>query len=336
MSRALATALLALAACAPGPLPEELAASASIPVAASAHASPGASTDAAAPSGSDGGGHSEHAELPPSAASLGEPDEPTSPPPCSPEPPLPPDEPSALSDAALLQALRTGAPIGSASIGAPSRGSLLGAVELVPKGPDGIELFARSGKHPFATQRVVRLLERALREVHRCHPGGHRVHVGDLSRETGGPLAPHRSHQSGLDADVGFFYRTQEAWYVAPVGPHGSADLLDVPRTWALLRALLDGGSVEVVYLDLRVQRLLAPHAKLHPGALELDAVFDLDAKKDKLLRHEWGHHTHFHVRFTDPAATALGARVERLDPRGLVRAQGLAAYRGKLGKGRR
>jgi hypothetical protein len=240
--------------------------------------------------------------------------------PCVREPPLSLEAPAPLSDAALLQALRTGAPIGSASIGAPSRGSLLGAVELVPKGPDGTELFGRAGKYPYGTLRVVRLLERALREVQRCYPGGHRVHVGDLSRETGGPLAPHRSHQSGLDADVGFFYRTQEAWYVAP-----TADLLDAPRTWALLRALLEGGSVEVIYLDVRVQRLLAPHAQQNPGHVNLDAVFAVDGSKDKLLRHEYGHHTHFHVRFQDPAATALGARVERLDPKGLVRAQGRA-----------
>lgn len=269
-------------------------------------------------------------------------------PPCAPEPALALEEPSPPSDAALLELLRSGSPIGSASIGTPARGSLVGAVELSPIQPDGTELFARSGKHPYATERVVRLLERALREVHRCHPGGHRVHVGDLSRQNGGPLAPHRSHQSGLDADVGFFYRPWEAWYVAP-----TADVLDGPRTWALLRALFEGGHVELVFLDRRVQTLLVPHACASPGALDLARVFPLEgapcsaspasprsggaglrwrsgaAQQEHLLRHEWGHHTHFHVRFTDPAAVERGARIERLAPKGLVRAQGRAG-RGK------
>jgi penicillin-insensitive murein endopeptidase len=232
-------------------------------------------------------------------------------PPCEAEPPLPEPLRALPSDADILAGLRgEGGPLGAASIGSPSRGSLMFGVELAAS-----ETIARAGKYPYGTAAVVAAIERAVREVNRCFPGAHKLAVGDLSRRRGGWLLPHRSHQSGLDADLGFYYRSGPAWYVRP-----TAETLDAPRTWRLLRALRSGGNVEVVFLDLRIQRLLHSYAA-SLNEPELDAIFDLNNKKNRWLRHEYGHHTHMHVRFQDEQAVALGARLARLDANGLLRA---------------
>lgn len=230
---------------------------------------------------------------------------------CAAEPPVLIRRPT-LTDDQLRAALKDGTSIvGSASLGEPNKGALFAGVELVPN-----EALERAGKHGFGTELAVRSIERAAREVARCHPGGPKVHVGDISAQRGGWISPHRSHQSGLDADIGFYYVAGDAWYVAP-----TKEMLDVVRTWAFLRALVEGGSVELVFIDLRIQRMLYEAAKgAPPQGWKLDDVFDLGHEKDKLLRHEPGHATHFHVRFMDPWAKAMGARVVKVDPTGALR----------------
>jgi len=192
--------------------------------------------------------------------------------------------------------------LGSASLGTPTRGSLFGGVEM--KDSEGI---LRAGAYGWGTEMVVRSIERAVREVRRCHPDSPRLHVGDIARERGGWLRPHRSHQSGLDADIGYYYRTQATWY-----QHATAENLDAERTWTLVRALVEGGNVEMIFMDVSVQRLLKAHlAKLPEQEQPREDLFSSATNKEGIIRHAWGHATHFHVRFQDPAAVALGKRLE-------------------------
>ena len=191
--------------------------------------------------------------------------------------------------------------LGSASIGTPTRGSLWGGVEM--KESEGI---VRAGAYGWGTEMVVRSIERAVREVRRCHPGSPNLHVGDIARERGGWLRPHRSHQSGLDADLGYYYRNGAIWY-----QHATAENLDVARTWTLVRSLIEGGNVEMIFMDFSVQRILKAHLETLPESERPPAdLFENPTRKDAIIRHTWGHATHFHVRFTDPAAVKLGQRL--------------------------
>lgn len=197
--------------------------------------------------------------------------------------------------------------LGSASIGSPTRGSLWGGVEM--KGSEGI---LRAGGYGWGTELVVRSIERAVRQVRRCYPGSPDLYVGDIARERGGWLKPHRSHQSGLDADIGYYYRIGPFWYM-----RATAENLDVARTWALVRALLDGGNVEMIFMDLSIQRLVRDHIKTLPEAEQPpEDLFASPTRKDAMIRHTWGHATHFHVRFVDPAAVELGERIRGIVPR--------------------
>jgi len=235
----------------------------------------------------------------PGAPAVSEPQPPAR---CPPEPMLEVRSADLPPTSELMRLLKdTPQALGSASIGSPTRGSLWGGVEM--KDSEGI---TRAGAYGWGTESVVRSIERAVREVRRCHPDSPKLFVGDIARERGGWLRPHRSHQSGLDADIAYYYRTGAVWYQV-----ATAENLDVARTWTLIRALIEGGNVEMIFMDFSVQRILKAHLDTLPESQRPPAdLFENPLKKDAIIRHTWGHATHFHVRFTDPAAVKLGQRL--------------------------
>lgn len=228
--------------------------------------------------------------------------------PCAPEPMIEVRAADAPSTAELMRLLKEDPKaLGSASLGSPTRGSLWGGVEIQES-----EGIARAGGYFWGTESVVRSIERAVREVRRCYPGAPRLFVGDIARERGGWLRPHRSHQSGLDADIGYYYRTASIWY-----QRATAENLDIARTWALVRAFIGGGNVEMIFMDFSIQKVLRGYLETLPEGERPPAdLFESPTKKDAIIRHTWGHATHFHVRFTDPAAVKLGQRLASVLPR--------------------
>jgi murein endopeptidase len=237
----------------------------------------------------------------PEPAALAAPAEPELPKRCPPEPLLTTRLVEPPPQVELVRLMREDpARLGSASIGSPTRGRLFGAVQLGDS--DGI---TTEGDHLWGTEVAVRSIERAVREVRRCHPDTPKLHVGDISRRQGGWLRPHRSHQSGLDADIGYYYTDGPAWF-----QHATAANLDRRRTWALIRALVEGGSVDMIFIDRSVQQLLLEHVEREdPAGAELFAA----KPRDGVIRHASGHGAHFHVRFRDPASVDLGARIAPL-----------------------
>lgn len=116
----------------------------------------------------------------------------------------------------------------------------------VPDEPDLVQLFNpyRSWGSPTMVDTVVF----AAGRVAARHPEADPLFVGDLSTPRGGALPPHRWHHDGRSADLGLFR-------VGGDQPaHGFERLwpsqLDVPRTWTLIEALLETGTVEHILLD--------------------------------------------------------------------------------------
>lgn len=221
---------------------------------------------------------------------------------CAPEPPIETSEARLPLSLAMVVGDRFGH-FESASLGKPTRGSLFGGVEL--RDSDDIE---HAGGYGWGTESVVRSIERAVREVRRCHPGSPRLFVGDISREHGGWLRPHASHQSGLDADIGYFYVVPALWYL-----RADAKNLDAERTWALIRAFVDGGNVDTIFVDASIQRLLKGYlAKLPESERRGLDLFESPLHRDATIRHAWGHATHFHVRFKDDGAVKRGEELRK------------------------
>ena len=220
-----------------------------------------------------------------------------------------------VSDAQLAQWLDTDpSRIGTASLGLPNRGQLFNAVQA-----QSCELWeVVDPDRSWATPATLEGLRRAVEAVHQRFPDTLPLQLGDLSRQKGGWLRPHRSHQSGLDADVSYYYTTEQKWYLT-----ATKDNLDRARSWTLVRALVADPSVEYVFVDIRVQGLLREYAERIGESNEwLDATFGgTERRTEAPIRHTWGHRTHLHVRFRDPVARETAVRIyPLLKARRLVR----------------
>ncbi len=185
----------------------------------------------------------------------------------------------------------------SESVGVPNGGALRRGAQLPKTGPG----YRHVGKNPWGTDEAVTFLQLAAYVVHDMYPDTVPVVIGDVSRDEGGHLRPHKSHQSGRDADVGLFANNNK-----PL--RGFVNLspseLDVEKTWVYIETLLRTGQVLYIFLDRRLQPALYRHARDQGWSeASLDRVFQYPGGREKtIVRHVAGHADHLHVRFTCPA----------------------------------
>jgi penicillin-insensitive murein endopeptidase len=217
------------------------------------------------------------------------------------------ERPSALlelSDDEILRRIEADpASIGSLSIGPPGSSLLYNAVEL----PESPRWSRAPNAEWWATTETVEAVEAAVGTVHNLFPDTQPIVIGDISRHDGGRVQRHESHQGGRDVDFGFYYKNGSVNWWAP----GSSGNMDLPRNWALVRALVTRTDVEVVFLDTRVQRVLYAYAKEIGEDTEwLDRVFQFTrGYRNAIIQHLPNHRTHYHVRFYSPVAQELARR---------------------------
>ena len=206
-----------------------------------------------------------------------------------------------LADRETLRRFAVSQPdaLGPLSIGTPNGGLLFNPVPM----PEGTLWAVRNPRDSFGTVETIAFIEKAVATVETAFPGSPRIIISDISRADGGRLDRHKSHQAGRDADIGFYYLAGEAASLQPA----RRGLLDLPRTWALLRAFVTETDVERVFLDRQVQRLLYDHALAQGEDREwLDNLFGRQGQ-DALVQHERGHLDHMHLRFYNPEAQEHG-----------------------------
>ncbi|HWO10161.1 MAG TPA: penicillin-insensitive murein endopeptidase, partial [Polyangiaceae bacterium] len=193
------------------------------------------------------------------------------------------------------------ASLGSMSFGSPTRGGLLNAVYL----PSDARWIPVDPTHAWGTAETISYLTTAIDALHSEFPNSHPLFIGDLSRQRGGYLQPHLSHQSGKDVDISYFYTRDPKWYA-----RATAANLDRPRTWAMLRILMERTDVQFIFVDRRLQQLLRSYAEaIGEDRVWLESVFDGIPGEPAIIRHEPGHDTHFHVRFFNPIADETARR---------------------------
>lgn len=192
--------------------------------------------------------------------------------------------------------------LGSVSVGSPNQGALFNGVKV-----EKSELFEPvDPDNAWATEETRDYLEAAVRRVHERFEDTPPLYLGHVSAKKGRWLSPHRSHQSGRDADIGYYYKTGERWY-----RRATAENLDLERTWTLVRALVTETDVEMILMDQSISRLLFDHAlSLGENRSWLTWVFRGGDGAQALIRHERGHRTHLHVRFYNPVAQESARRL--------------------------
>jgi murein endopeptidase len=190
----------------------------------------------------------------------------------------------------------------SESVGYPHEGEIDNALPMVD-GP-GRKITAERWK-TWATRNTVDQLDRVLERWAEVEPSAPPVLIGNLSSREGGPLSPHKSHQSGRDVDLSYITKWNGKDRVN--WQHVTADNLDPELTWRLIKLITQDAEVEVIYMDRRIQRMLLDHAKRH-GTIRrarLGNWLEVAGGSDEpLIRHVAGHQDHFHVRFACPAGS--------------------------------
>ena len=107
--------------------------------------------------------------------------------------------------------------------------------------------------------------------------GGHArpLEIGAMSRQNGGEIGTHRSHQTGRDVDIRLPRKSTVARF-RPLTPKR----VDWGATWKLIKVLATH-DVDVVFLDFDMQKRLYKHAKAH-GATEAELRQLLDELDDE------------------------------------------------------
>jgi penicillin-insensitive murein endopeptidase len=195
------------------------------------------------------------------------------------------------------------------SIGSPNRGVLQGGMQ-VRRDAEGLRWLRGNDRH-WGLPRFSAAIERAAARVARERPGA-RLAVGDLSTPGGGgPLAPHFSHRSGVDADLLFYVTTLDGAPVESPGfvhvgadglaedeAHGRFLRFDVEREWLLVQALLEDPQARVQWVFVSD----VVHAMLLEWAISSGAPAEIVQRAQRvMLQPNPGgvHDDHIHVRTT-------------------------------------
>ena len=188
----------------------------------------------------------------------------------------------------------------SLSVGPPQRGELLGGRELLPR--PGLSLLPNALRRQatWGTPALVGLIERAAAAVANDHPGS-TLWVGDLSKQNGGPFAPHASHQSGRDVDLAFYLSTPDGGFADPPqmaavsgdGRSGGLEF-DLERNWRLVEAMLtdEVAQVQWIFVANHIRAALLDHGRRVGSPLVSRAERVLLEPRDSSP-----HADHYHVR---------------------------------------
>lgn len=192
-----------------------------------------------------------------------------------------------------------GRPIIGQSRGIPHHGKLVSGLQL----PNHRAYHRRRPHRSWGTSQLIHHIKRAAAVVADRHKV-HKLAIGDISSEKGGHIAPHVSHQSGRDIDLGFYFVEKPKGYPTAFKV-GTKKNLHMKANWLLLQTLYNThnqpGGVSKIFLDTALQKLFYDWArKRGVSRTLLDKMFQYP-NGGGIIRHESGHDDHYHVRFKCP-----------------------------------
>lgn len=196
------------------------------------------------------------------------------------------------------------------SLGSPTNGHLVGGAHLDETAYLRVMPSDATGDVRWGLEPLVGLIDRAARAVRHQFPGAV-TSVGHLSRQGGGEIERHRSHESGRDVDVAFFVRSASGKQLlapafVPFRSDGSAvgwpgALFDDAKNWAFLASVVGDTEARVTHIfvasPLRARLLAYAERAGAPSAVRMRAA-ELMQQPHGTLPHD----DHFHVRIGCPA----------------------------------
>ena len=195
----------------------------------------------------------------------------------------------------------------SLTVGAPNDGYQIRAKRL--RESSSLRIQSRSRKVAYGHPALVLMLQRSSADIAKASPGSV-MFVGDLSRKLGGPVARHRSHQSGRDADIGFYVRNKHGKQIhldrfvkidaegRVIGMAGAS--FDEHRNWLLVRSWLRDrrAGIAHVFVASHVRQRLLEYAKQNSARRRhFQAAAALLKEPSNSSRHD----DHYHLRIRCP-----------------------------------
>jgi penicillin-insensitive murein DD-endopeptidase len=214
------------------------------------------------------------------------------------------------------------------SVGSPTQGYLVGGAHLTVNEALRIVPSDTAGDVRWGLEPLVGMLERGARAVRQKFPDAV-ASVGHLSREGGGDIEQHRSHESGRDADVGFYVRSYTGRPLLPshlvpfrgdgTAPTWPGAYFDDARNWTLVASFVTDPEARVTHVFVATPlraRLLAYAEKIGAPARVRMRAAELMQQPHGALPHD----DHFHVRIGCPAH--MTGCIENPAPRVLAHAR--------------
>jgi penicillin-insensitive murein endopeptidase len=184
-----------------------------------------------------------------------------------------------------------------AAFGGYANGCLAGGMELEETGPTW-QAMRLSRNRNWAHPEMIDVIKK-LSAFAASQPGWEGLYVGDLSQPRGGPmLTGHRSHQSGLDADI--WMLPPRSLKLSKTQRENISSISTRRAKGAYVNENWTRGHHEIlkaVAKDPRVERIF-----VFPGA-KVQMCDDETGDRSYLrkIRPWWGHHYHFHMRIACP-----------------------------------
>lgn len=195
------------------------------------------------------------------------------------------------------------------SVGTHARGTLRKATNLkavVDKMAERsrIRVVHSEQKRYYGNYASVEFLVKASILLNRIVPNMF-LEVGDLSSEKGGRLRPHKSHQNGLDMDVGFFFEGIKKGYYGKtmLASKGMDSHFDRALHWKFFKSLMTYYHDKVYFILLHpsVKRAMCEEAVKSGDIVKGKDVDPIVMHTLRRLVPESSHHNHFHVRLKCP-----------------------------------
>ena len=189
------------------------------------------------------------------------------------------------------------------SVGKPNAGRLENGIQL-PKSPLYIR---RTPRLMWGSSQTISNLQQAVAAFRQDVDYDGELILSDISDRDGGYLRPHKSHQAGRDIDI--WLPTIKGVYKKKYLDKGGEkprrpmfEEVDWYALWGLVRALIQTGAVQYVFLDWRYQQFVY-QAAVEMGATqeELDEWIQWPRPRTSgkgIFRHSQDHLSHIHVRF--------------------------------------
>lgn len=195
------------------------------------------------------------------------------------------------------------------SVGSPTDGHLVNGARLADAPYLRIVPVYAPGDVRFGVDSLVGLIDRSAQRVRKQFPDAV-LSVGHLSRAGGGELDRHASHESGRDADIGFYIRNQQnkplyADHFVPFKGDGTAASwpgahFDDARNWTLVASIAGDGLSHVTHIFVATPL----RARLLEYAAKIGAPQNIRNRAAELMMQPKGalpHDDHFHVRVACP-----------------------------------